>query len=126
MKISISQILIMALAALMLCSLSVRGSDETSGIKKVPAHPTVSVSGQDLFREYCAVCHGTNAKGEGPAAAALRAKPANLTQIARRNGNKYPEVKVQRIINGEDEVTAHGSRDMPVWGEIFRHMSSNQ
>jgi mono/diheme cytochrome c family protein len=125
MKISVSQILFLAFAAA-LFSLSMRGADETPGIKRIPAHPTTSVSGQDLFREYCAVCHGTDAKGEGPAAAALRVKPANLTQIARKNGSKFPEIRVQRVINGEDEMTAHGSRDMPVWGQIFRHMSSNQ
>ena len=101
-------------------------ADEAPKIKQVPARATATVAGQDLFREYCAVCHGNDAKGEGPAAPALKMKPADLTQISRKNGNKYPEIRVQRVINGEDSVTAHGSRDMPIWGQIFRHMSSNQ
>src|SRR5437868_11666652 len=65
-------------------------------------------------------------KGTGPDAGALKTKPADLTLVSRKNGGKYPEIRVQRVINGEDDVMAHGSRDMPVWGQIFRHMSSNQ
>src|ERR1041384_4255171 len=109
-----------------LASLSMLFADATPKIKRIPARSTASVAGQDLFREYCAVCHGTDAMGGGPAAAALKVKPANLTQISRKNSNKYPEIRVQRVINGEDEMTAHGSREMPVWGQIFRHMNSNQ
>ena len=95
-------------------------------IKKIPAHATTALTGQDLFREYCAVCHGTDGKVGGPAAAALKMKPADLTLISRKNGGKYPEIRVQRVINGEDDVMAHGSRDMPIWGQIFRHMNSNE
>jgi mono/diheme cytochrome c family protein len=100
-------------------------ASETPKIKKIPAHPSASIAGQDLFREYCAVCHGSDAKGTGPAAAALKVKPADLTLINQKSGGKYPEVRVQRVINGDDDVQAHGSRDMPVWGQIFRHMSAN-
>jgi mono/diheme cytochrome c family protein len=115
----------MALAAAIV-SLGMLCASETPKIKRVPARATTALAGQDLFREYCAVCHGNDANGEGPAAAALKVKPANLTQISQKNGNKYPEIRVQRVINGEDELTAHGSREMPIWGQIFRHMSSNQ
>lgn len=106
--------------------LPVMMADDTPQIKKIPARATSALAGQDLFREYCAVCHGTDAKGDGPAAAALKVKPADLTQVSRKNGNKFPEIRVQRVIQGEDEVTAHGNRDMPVWGQIFRHMNANQ
>jgi mono/diheme cytochrome c family protein len=106
--------------------LPLMAADELTKIKKVPAHTTSAITGQDLFRQYCAVCHGTDGKSSGPAAAALKTKPADLTLVSRKNGGKYPEIRVQRVINGEDDVTAHGSRDMPIWGQIFRHMSSNQ
>jgi len=109
-----------------LLSIPLLTADETPKIKKIPAHATSAVGGQELFREYCAVCHGNDAKGTGPAAAALKVKPADLTLVSQKSGGKYPEIRVQRVINGEDELTAHGSRDMPVWGQIFRHMSSNQ
>jgi len=103
-----------------------RAAEETK-IKRVPAKSTMSIEGKDLFREYCAVCHGNEARGGGPAAAALTKAPSDLTQITRRNAGKFPEIRIQRIINGEgDSIIAHGSRDMPVWGPIFRHTSSNE
>jgi len=115
------------LAAAVLLATQILGADEmTPKIKRIPARPTTSMAGQDLFRQYCAVCHGSDAKGTGPAAAALKMKPADLTEISQKNGGKYPEIRVQRVINGEDEMSAHGSRDMPVWGPIFRHMGSNE
>jgi mono/diheme cytochrome c family protein len=114
------------MAAAILFATALVFAQDTPKIKRIPAHPTISIAGQDLFREYCAVCHGSDAKGTGPAAAALKVKPADLTQISRKNSGKYPESRVQRVINGEDEMTAHGSRDMPVWGPIFRHMGSNE
>ena len=122
--IPISLVTVTFVAAL--ASLGMLFADAVPKIKRVPARSTTAMAGQDLFREYCAVCHGTDATGEGPAAAALKVKPSNLTQISRKNGNKYPEIHVQRVINGEDELAAHGSRDMPVWGQIFRAMNSNQ
>src|SRR5947209_8085940 len=125
MKIKIPTSLFCGLV-LALLAIPFLAADETPKLKKIPAHATTAMSGQELFREYCAVCHGNDAKGTGPAAAALKVKPADLTLVNRKSGGKYPEIKVQRVINGEDEVTAHGSRDMPVWGQIFRHMSSNQ
>jgi mono/diheme cytochrome c family protein len=122
------RIIPLSLAILFTTGILVSGllADEAPTIKKVPARNTIALTGQDVFRQYCAVCHGTSAKGDGPAAPALKTKPADLTRISQKNGGKFPEVRVQRVIRGEDEVIAHGSRDMPIWGEIFRHMSSNQ
>ncbi|HLY18912.1 MAG TPA: cytochrome c [Bryobacteraceae bacterium] len=100
--------------------------EQPATIKKVPVRATQAMAGKDLFREYCAVCHGAAGKGDGPAAAALKTAPSDLTLISKNNGGKYSEVKVQHIINGEaDQPVAHGSKDMPVWGNIFRHMGSN-
>lgn len=95
-------------------------------VKKVPVRSTQIMAGKDLYREFCAVCHGTAAKGDGPAAAALKTSPADLTQISNKNGGKFPELKVQHLINGEvEQPVAHGSKDMPVWGNVFRHMGAN-
>ncbi len=94
-------------------------------VKKVPAKPTVSIAGKDLFRQYCAVCHGTDGKGAGPAAAAMKTPPTDLTQISRKNGGKFPEDRILRMLRGEETVTAHGSQDMPVWGNIFNNTTSN-
>lgn len=95
-------------------------------IKRVPVTDVHSIDGQVLFEHYCAVCHGKDAKGTGPAADALKKTPADLTQITRKNSGKFPEVHVMRVIKGDDTVGAHGSRDMPIWGELFTSLSSKE
>jgi mono/diheme cytochrome c family protein len=94
-------------------------------IKKGPIQPTSAASGKEMFTTYCAVCHGTGGKGDGPAAAALKKRPADLTQLARKNNGTFPEVHVMNFITGQDVVAAHGSRDMPIWGDLFRYLSPN-
>ena len=86
-----------------------------------------SLEGPALFQAYCAACHGKDAKGNGPAASALKTPPPDLTRISQKNGGKFPMVRVQKIISGEDlEPGAHGSRQMPVWGPIFHQISWDQ
>ena len=75
--------------------------------------------GRKLFLQYCATCHGTDAKGNGPTARALKKAPADLTKIEKQDG-KFPSIRVQRIITGEDTLESHGTRDMPVWGTVLR------
>ena len=87
-------------------------------IKQVPASDA-----RAMFDTYCAVCHGKTGVGDGPAAKALAKAPADLTRLSARNGGNYPEVKVKRYIEGADEVAAHGSRDMPMWGSLFNSLS---
>ena len=100
--------------------------DTGKTVKRVNAQPTATVNGVDLFKEYCAVCHGNDAKGTGPAADALKKRPADLTQLAKKNGGTFPELHVMNYIKGDDVVAAHGSRDMPIWGQIFGSFSPNQ
>jgi mono/diheme cytochrome c family protein len=111
------------LISIVLCSVvTMLGAPQTKKIKLLSATPTASINGADLFREYCAVCHGQDARGGGPAAEALKKAPADLTQISRRNGGQFPEIRVQQFIKGDDVIAAHGSRDMPTWGSIFRQL----
>ena len=126
-RISASLTLILALFAALGCFVAY-AADEAPGktIKRVNARPTETLNGVDLFKEYCAVCHGSDAKGSGPAAEALKKRPADLTQLARKNGGAFPELHVMNYIKGQDVVAAHGSRDMPIWGSIFSQMSQNQ
>jgi hypothetical protein len=56
----------------------------------------------------------------------LKATPADLTRISARNGGKFPTPKVRRYIEGLDEIAAHGSRDMPVWGQALRGVPGGQ
>jgi mono/diheme cytochrome c family protein len=95
-------------------------------IKQVPVRATPTMEGPELYNEYCAVCHGKDGKGGGPAAAALKKQPGDLTQLARKNNGKFDGLRVQDVITGSDVVAAHGSREMPTWGTVFASMSSNE
>ena len=75
--------------------------------------------GRKLFVKHCASCHGENAKGQGPVAPTLKTWPTDLTQIPLENG-KFPAYKVEETIAGEHMSAVHGTREMPVWGSIFR------
>jgi mono/diheme cytochrome c family protein len=86
-----------------------------------------SVRGPDLFHAHCAACHGPDGKGNGPAAGALKTKPADLTILAKNNGGNFPTQRVQKFISGDDpSLLAHGSREMPVWGPIFHQIEEDQ
>ncbi len=84
-----------------------------------PAMMKQSVPGAEFFRTYCTACHGDSARGDGPLAASMRRKPANLTEIARRNGGQFPSDLVFRTIDGSQPVRGHGGPDMPAWGEAL-------
>jgi len=75
--------------------------------------------GQVLYAQYCRSCHGDEAKGDGPAASALKVRPTDLTQIAKKYQG-FPIDKVMDWIDGEKYAVGHGSREMPVWGKRFR------
>jgi mono/diheme cytochrome c family protein len=93
-------------------------------IKKVNAPVTSPTSGPEMFKQYCAACHGADAKGHGPASTALKVPPSDLTLLSKHNNGKFPELVVYSAIWG-DNVKAHGSNDMPVWGVIFHNMANN-
>ncbi len=82
-----------------------------------------AVSGADLFRFYCATCHGVDGKGDGPVVPSLRQPPPDLTKIAARHRGHFPSEELRRFVAGTDQpAPAHGSREMPVWGPIFRSL----
>jgi mono/diheme cytochrome c family protein len=72
--------------------------------------------GEKLFLRHCAVCHGVGGRGDGPAASALAKPPADLTGIAARRGGSFPAADLASIIDGRFELSAHGTREMPIWG----------
>ncbi len=84
-----------------------------------------SLEGVDLYKAYCASCHGITGKGDGPVAPTLKSTVADLTAIARTNGGVFPEARVRRIIMGEGMIASHGSREMPVWGPIFHQIEED-
>jgi len=107
----------------------------TAGVALAQAQPPAardqpligSIRGDNLFRAYCASCHGEDAKGNGPLAGWLKVHPSNLTRIAARNGGKFPLERVDRIISGQEALASgHGTRAMPVWGPAFSEVSRDQ
>ncbi len=77
-----------------------------------------AADGAGLFRAHCAACHGTEGRGNGPVASAMRKQPPDLTHLSKQNGGTFPSARVRRIVEGR-EVSSHGTREMPVWGDVF-------
>ncbi len=95
-------------------------------IKHVPITNASSNSGNEMFNSYCAVCHGKDGRGNGPAASAMKTSPADLTVLAQNSGGKYPAAHVAAVIRGQAPTRSHGSKDMPVWGPLFSSLSPGQ
>ena len=88
------------------------------GTAQTPAGKA-ALNGQAIFEDYCASCHGRDAKGDGPAARALKTPPIDLTQISHNHSGKFPDADIRKIIVGQDMMPSHGTEAMPVWGKIF-------
>ncbi len=90
--------------------------------EKEPIKHKAPLSGARMFKEYCAVCHGKEAKGDGPAASALKQAPADLTTLAKRHDGKFPDQYVEAVLRNGVKTPAHGDAEMPVWGPLFKSM----
>ncbi len=101
-----------ALFAALLLAPAMAAAQEVTPMKQ-------TTPGAEVFRTYCAACHGTSARGDGPLASSMNRKPANLTEIAKRNGGVFPSDLVFRTIDGRQPVRGHGGPEMPVWGDAF-------
>ncbi len=111
----------------LLAAAMMSGDDRAKQAPGQPQGPLIhSLQGPDLYRAYCASCHGVDAKGSGPVTPALVSQPPDLTTIAQRNGGLYPADRVRRIIAGDEVVVAHGPREMPVWGPIFHQVEQDR
>jgi mono/diheme cytochrome c family protein len=104
--------LTLAVAFVMTTAAAVRPQDKGTGAASVEG-------GRELFTAYCASCHGASGRGDGPAADSFKVPPSNLTQLAKRNGGVFVADRIHRTIDGRG-AKAHGSGDMPVWGDVFR------
>ncbi len=86
------------------------------------------VEGATIFRNYCASCHGIDGRGKGPVARALKRDVPDLTRLSLRNGGACPGIHVRTIImfGGDELLSAHGSKEMPMWGSIFHEIEFDQ
>jgi nucleotide-binding universal stress UspA family protein/mono/diheme cytochrome c family protein len=107
------------LAAVLFAPLAVLPAAAQEPAAQPPAAMRQRVTGGEVFRTYCATCHGPTGRGDGPLASSMRRKPADLTEIAKRNGGEYPSEIVYRTIDGKTPIRGHGGPDMPVWGDAF-------
>ena len=87
-----------------------------------PAARSPVAQGADMFRGYCAACHGAKGTGDGPAAVSLKTRPTDLTKLAANNKGQFPGQRVAMVLEFGVAVPAHGSTDMPTWGSTFRVM----
>ena len=112
-----------ALAILLFSALA--AGQQTGAETKVDASAkNEPISGKQLYVSYCAMCHGTDAKGGGPFSPQLKVWPPDLTQLAKKNNGTYPAMRVSEMIDGEfGKSSTHGSREMPIWGPVFRSMA---
>ena len=82
-------------------------------------------SGSGDYQVYCVSCHGAQGRGDGVIAKSLKKRPADLTQIAQRNGGVFPDDQVFKAIDGRQAGVAHGPSDMPAWGEVLAKSSGS-
>jgi mono/diheme cytochrome c family protein len=102
-------------AATVLVTLLIGSLNTTAFAQK----PKAIDAGKQAFEVNCAVCHGMDAKGNGPYSPSLKVLPPDLTTLAKKNGGVFPVDRVTKVIDGRAEIAAHGSRDMPIWGRRF-------
>jgi mono/diheme cytochrome c family protein len=118
--IAVHRLIVMLLVVALLVPLAVA---QKPNVKQVPAPYTSPASGPEMYANYCGSCHGKDAKGNGPAASALKTPPPDLTAMAKQNNGKFPEDRVAAVLSGKAMMPAHGSSDMPIWGKVFWTMS---
>jgi mono/diheme cytochrome c family protein len=109
-------------AALCLVALVVKVEAQAGQPQAPPDAPAsqLTFTGTDVYKDYCAVCHGTTARGDGPLADRMKRRPPDLTVLATQNGGVFPAEQVRKIIDGRESVPGHGGPDMPVWGRAFK------
>ena len=105
---------------------SVLAQEAKTKLEVTGARGTSLTKGIDLYQRYCAVCHGKDGKGAGPAAAALKVPPTDLTRLTIAHGGKFPVGAVRQLLGGGSSTPAHGSEEMPIWGPVFRAMHPNE
>jgi mono/diheme cytochrome c family protein len=93
---------------------------QKKNLKKEPIASSESESGAQLYKNYCAACHGVEGKGDGQVARFLKGPPADLTALAQRNNGRYPADRVAATLRNGTDGGVHGTSDMPIWGPVFQ------
>lgn len=94
--------------------------EQEKHIKRGPVPYSEPGSGMQMYKDYCASCHGPKGKGDGPAAEYLKNPLPDLTMLAKQNNGKFPADHVATVLRCGTEKHPHGTPDMPIWGQLFR------
>jgi mono/diheme cytochrome c family protein len=107
---------------------SAGGQRQTPEVKAVPYAAIQSVEGRENFTAYCAVCHGVDGRGNGPAAPAMKVTVPDLTTLAARHNGSFDAAAVEYVIRGTAKMAtpAHGATEMPIWGRVFAPLPADQ
>ena len=100
----------------------------TSFSSELTSQEEVISYGAKTYYRFCSVCHGEDAKGNGPFSENINVNPPDLTMLSHNNEFSFPWVQLYEVIDGKSDIKAHGSKEMPIWGELFdlnRWSSSN-
>ena len=116
-----SLVVVACLAILSIAVVLEAQEKEAPEVVQVPIswHQAALTDGEALYVELCAVCHGMEGKGDGPAAPALADPVPDLTTIKMNADGVFPRDGIEKTIRGQDRVAAHGTMDMPIWGHVF-------
>ena len=97
-------------------------ADQSTTKVTIPVTKTSASSGKQMYASYCAPCHGTDGRGQGPVASALKTPPPDLTLLSRTNHGKFPDTHIVSVLQNGAEISSHGTAEMPVWGPILGKM----
>ena len=114
------------LAGIVALALPAAAAAQEKKVELRPAPVTSAVDGAEMYQAYCASCHGKTGKGDGPAAAALKAKPADLTELTKVHPGGLSQKDFVDRLQGANMPSAHGSSPMPVWGPVLRALGNDQ
>jgi mono/diheme cytochrome c family protein len=119
---TIRRALLLGISLLFLLTGAFRLFTQERGRVQIP--PTYVPSGKQMYKDYCASCHGFDGRGHGPVADSLIKPVPDLTTLAKRHGGKFPEEYVTSVLRFGPGFSAHGSSEMPVWGPIFQYLDN--
>lgn len=113
---------IFCITGITIVTLSVGFADQTRKKIVLPVNNTNPTNAKQMYDNYCASCHGSDARGSGPVASELKSTPPDLTVLSRQHDGKFPSAHIAAVLRFGVDVPAHGSAAMPVWGRVLAGM----